>query len=60
LEDAKEEILQTVRTELREKLTAIQEAILQFYKEWRMGQPPIVKKRLDDYECRISILEDFQ
>jgi transketolase len=54
LEDCKNEL----RDEFRDKISSLQESILRFYNEWRLGQPVMVKNRLDNHEERIQALEE--
>jgi hypothetical protein len=54
LEDCKNEL----RDEFREKIAGVQESILKFHNEWRLGQPPMVREKLENHEKRIKYLEE--
>ncbi|MEA3357394.1 MAG: hypothetical protein U9Q67_03070 [Patescibacteria group bacterium] len=54
IETAKEEICKDFRT----RITAVQDAIVGFHEEWRLGVPPMVKVTLDNHEKRIVAVEN--
>jgi len=52
IDEAKNEL----RDEFRERITSVQDAVVNFHNEWKFGVPPMVKSKLDEHDVAIGDL----